>query len=58
MKWKNFKKSFKSMEVLLMFLVHYVDDFKVKHLCVANDMYELNFLRERFGEIDYEVIEK
>mgnify|MGYP006905959889 CR=1 FL=1 len=46
------------MEVLLMFLVHYVDDFKVKHLCIANDMYELNFLRERFGEIDYEVIEK
>lgn len=41
-----------------MFLVHYVDDFKVKHLCVANDIYELNFLRERFGEIDYEVIEK
>lgn len=41
-----------------MFLVHYVDDFKVKHLCVVNDMYELNFLRERFGEIDYEVIEK
>lgn len=41
-----------------MFLVHYIDDFKVKHLCVASDTRELDFIRERFGVIDYEVIEK
>ena len=40
------------MEVLVMFLVHYVEDFKVKDMCVANDIYELNFLREEIDEID------
>lgn len=41
-----------------MFLVQYVDDRKQKHLCVANSVYELNYLKDRFGEVDYEVIVK
>lgn len=41
-----------------MFLVNYVDDFKRNHLCVANSIKELEFIRERFGEITYELIER
>lgn len=41
-----------------MFLVEYVDDYKQRHLCVANSVYELNWLKDRFGEVDYEVIMK
>ena len=41
-----------------MFLVKYVDDFKRNHLCVANNIKELEYLKERSGEIYDELIEK
>lgn len=39
-----------------MFTVIYVDDFGRKHLTIAQDMSELHFLEDRFGEIDYEPV--
>lgn len=39
-----------------MFTVIYVDDFGRKHLTIAQDISELHFLEDRFGEIDYEPV--
>jgi len=36
---------------MVVFQVFYLDDFNQKHLVVAKDAQELNFLIDRFGEI-------
>jgi hypothetical protein len=41
-----------------MFMVKYVDDFKKKHLVIANTLNELRFIQERFEVVDYEPIVK
>ena len=39
-----------------MFTVYYKDDFGKKHLTTVKNMAELNFIKERFFEVNYEPI--
>ena len=41
-----------------MFTVMYIDDFNCKHLTVARNIAELNFLKSRFDIVEYSPIEK
>ena len=39
-----------------MFLVSYIDDVHNKHIGIAADLLELNFIQERFISVSYECI--
>lgn len=39
-----------------MFTVYYKDDFGKKHLTMVRNMAELNFIKERFFEVDYKPV--
>ena len=39
-----------------MFTVYYKDDVRKKHLTTVKNMAELNFIKERFFEVNYEPI--
>ena len=39
-----------------MFLVHYCDDDRRKHICVAKDLNEVRFLDNRFGVEKFETV--
>lgn len=41
-----------------MFTVMYLDDFNRKHITVAKNIIELNFLKNRFDVISYDPIDK
>ena len=41
-----------------MFTVMYIDDFNKKHITVAQNMVELNFLKNRFEVVEYSPIGK
>ena len=43
---------------LPMFTVIYIDDFNKKHITVARNMIEFNFLKSRFIVIEYDLIKR
>ena len=41
-----------------MFEVRYVDDFNKMHYTIAKNISELEFIKERFAQVDYTFVEK
>ena len=38
----------------MMYIVHYVDDYSKQHITFVSSFKEVEFIRERFGEITVE----
>lgn len=41
-----------------MFEVRYVDDFNKMHYTIAKNISELEFIKERFAQVDYTFVER
>lgn len=43
------------MLMKIMFIVHYTDDFHKQHITFVTSMAEVNYIKERFSKVTFEV---
>lgn len=41
---------------MVKYIVYYLDDFNQKHMAFVRTLSEVNFLKERFYEVSFEVL--